>query len=77
VPERFDVAALAAAAEGFSGAEIEQAIVSAMYAGHVAKRRIDGAFVAEELPRAPALGDDGRARRGAPRFGGGADRSGG
>ncbi len=30
-PEKFDVARLAAAAEGFSGAEIEQAIVSALY----------------------------------------------
>ncbi|MBL8957104.1 MAG: AAA family ATPase [Myxococcaceae bacterium] len=30
-PESFDVAKLAAAAEGFSGAEIEQAIVSALY----------------------------------------------
>jgi SpoVK/Ycf46/Vps4 family AAA+-type ATPase len=29
--EQFDLAALAAASEGFSGAEIEQAIVSALY----------------------------------------------
>lgn len=33
-PKDFDLAALVAATEGFSGAEIEQAIVSAMYAAH-------------------------------------------
>jgi len=31
-PSKFDIAALSAAAEGFSGAEIEQAIVTALYA---------------------------------------------
>jgi len=34
VPEAFDLAALAAATEGFSGSEIEQAVVSALYAAH-------------------------------------------
>jgi hypothetical protein len=33
-PAAFDIAALANASEGFSGAEIEQAIVSALYAAH-------------------------------------------
>lgn len=33
-PAPFDTAALAAASEGFSGAEIEQAIVAALYAAH-------------------------------------------
>jgi hypothetical protein len=33
-PSTFDVASLAAASEGFSGAEIEQAIVSGLYAAH-------------------------------------------
>lgn len=32
-PERFDLPLLAAASEGFSGAEIEQAVVAAVYAG--------------------------------------------
>jgi SpoVK/Ycf46/Vps4 family AAA+-type ATPase len=32
--EGFDFAALASAADGFSGAEIEQAIVAALYAAH-------------------------------------------
>jgi hypothetical protein len=31
-PSQFDLAALSAASEGFSGAEIEQAIVTALYA---------------------------------------------
>ena len=35
-PANFDLDALAAASEGFSGAEIEQAIVSALYAAHAA-----------------------------------------
>ena len=33
-PQRFDLNALTEAAGGFSGSEIEQAIVSAMYAAH-------------------------------------------
>src|SRR5690606_22946781 len=39
-PARFDVAALAAASEGFSGAEIEQAIVSALYDAHADNTRL-------------------------------------
>ncbi|MGO4781028.1 ATPase, partial [Lysobacter sp. 2RAB21] len=34
--DSFDLPALAAASDGFSGAEIEQAIVAAMYAAHAA-----------------------------------------
>lgn len=37
----FDLTALAAAAEGFSGAEIEQVVVSAVYAGQVLSRDPD------------------------------------
>ena len=37
----FDLTALAAAAEGFSGAEIEQVVVSAVYAGQVQSRDPD------------------------------------
>jgi AAA+ superfamily predicted ATPase len=33
-PDQFDLAALAQASDGFSGAEIEQAIVAALYAAH-------------------------------------------
>jgi SpoVK/Ycf46/Vps4 family AAA+-type ATPase len=39
--DAIDLAALAAAAEGFSGAEIEQAIVSALYATHASKAGLD------------------------------------
>jgi len=49
LPEHFDVAALATLADGFSGAEIEQAIVAALYAAHAAKQPLDTALVAAEL----------------------------
>ena len=39
--EGIDLRALAAAAEGYSGAEIEQVIVSALYAAHAAQAGID------------------------------------
>ena len=39
--EHIDMAALAAASEGFSGAEIEQAIVSALYAAHASGAGLD------------------------------------
>ena len=42
-PEGFDLAALATQAEGFSGAEIEQAIVAALYAAYGADRPLDQA----------------------------------
>jgi len=40
-PAEFDLAALAAAAAGFSGAEIEQAIVSALYAANAESAQVD------------------------------------
>jgi SpoVK/Ycf46/Vps4 family AAA+-type ATPase len=36
-PANFDLAALAAASDGFSGAEVEQAIVAALFAAHAAQ----------------------------------------
>jgi SpoVK/Ycf46/Vps4 family AAA+-type ATPase len=36
-PESFDIPGIAAASEGFSGAELEQAIVAALYAAHAQK----------------------------------------
>jgi len=41
--------ALAAATEGFSGAEIEQAIVSGLYAAHAAQRPLDTPLLMEEV----------------------------
>ena len=47
--EDFDLEALAATAEGFSGAEIEQAIVAGLYAAHAERRPLDTALLREEL----------------------------
>jgi hypothetical protein len=48
-PERFDVGALAAATAGFSGAEIEQAIVAGMYTAFAAGAPLDSAVLLQEL----------------------------
>jgi hypothetical protein len=40
---------LAARSEGFSGAEIEQAVVSAMYSANSHQRPCDAALIAAEL----------------------------
>ena len=47
--EGFSLDALAEAANGFSGAEIEQAVVSALYAAHAAQTPVDEARVLEEV----------------------------
>ncbi len=44
-----DVQALAARSEGFSGAEIEQAVVSALYAAHAGQQGVNVRFIAAEL----------------------------
>ncbi|MBD9470899.1 AAA family ATPase [Pseudoxanthomonas sp. PXM01] len=48
-PEGFNLPALAAAANGFSGAELEQAIVSAMYAAHAEQKPLDTDLVMHEI----------------------------
>ncbi len=53
--DRFDLPALAAASQGFSGAEIEQAIVAALYAAHAEDRAIDNALLLEELAQTRPL----------------------
>ena len=45
----FDLDALAQAADGFSGAEIEQAIVAALYAAHAEHHPLDEALLREAL----------------------------
>ena len=45
----FDTARLAAASDGFSGAEIEQAIVAALYSAHARNESLSQAHVAEAL----------------------------
>jgi len=48
-PKEFDLDALAAASEGFSGAEIEQSIVSALYAAFAHKQPLSTAILQGEL----------------------------
>jgi len=48
-PEEFDLAALAAASEGFSGAEVEQAIVAAMYTAFEEKKHLSTRHITDEM----------------------------
>ncbi|HLM53670.1 MAG TPA: AAA family ATPase [Pseudoxanthomonas sp.] len=48
-PDGFALPALAAAADGFSGAEIEQAVVSALYAAHAVQRPLDTDLLMQEI----------------------------
>ena len=54
-PAQFDVAPLAAAAEGFAGAEIEQSVVSAIYEAMAAKETIAAKHILAELARTKPL----------------------
>lgn len=48
-PEAFDLPALVAASEGFSGAEIEQAILSALYAAFAERKELATGHILTEL----------------------------
>ncbi|HSB49570.1 MAG TPA: AAA family ATPase, partial [Burkholderiales bacterium] len=48
-PKRFDLGQLSAATEGFSGAEIEQAVVSALYEAHAQNKPLDSSHVLAEI----------------------------
>lgn len=54
-PEAFDLASLAQAAEGFSGAEIEQAVVSALYTAHARDEGLSTEHLRTELTNTRAL----------------------
>ncbi|MGD8310743.1 MAG: AAA family ATPase [Chromatiales bacterium] len=54
-PSGFDTATLVAESDGFSGAEIEQAVVSALYAAHARGAPLDDRLLAEELARTRPL----------------------
>ena len=54
-PMRMDITAIAEAADGFSGAEIEQAIVSASYAAHAQKTPLSAEHLIEEIRRTRPL----------------------
>lgn len=51
----FDIEALSTASEGFSGAEIEQAIVSALYAAHAKNEPLATAHLLDEIGRTRPL----------------------
>jgi SpoVK/Ycf46/Vps4 family AAA+-type ATPase len=51
----FDIPRLAAAMEGFSGAEIEQAVVSALYAAHANRKPLDTEFIRAEIQQTRPL----------------------
>lgn len=53
--EQFNLPELAVASEGFSGSEIEQAIVSALYAANAAEKTMDMPILIEELARTSPL----------------------
>ena len=48
-PQTFDLAKLSAASEGFSGAEIEQSIASALYTAFAAKQQLNTEILVAEL----------------------------
>ncbi|HEY4531305.1 MAG TPA: AAA family ATPase [Luteimonas sp.] len=54
-PAAFDLAGLATAADGFSGAEIEQGIVSGLYAAHAAGTALNDFLLRAELRRTRPL----------------------
>ncbi len=54
-PKQFDLAQLTRESEGFSGAELEQAVVSAMYAARAQGAPLDTCHVAAELGRTRPL----------------------
>ena len=53
--ERFDIAALAAAMDGFSGAEIEQAVVSGLYAAHAQGEELGTEHIMTEVQQTRPL----------------------
>ena len=48
-PEGFDLTQLAEASDGFSGAEIEQAVVSALYSAAAQEQPLDNLHLLQEL----------------------------
>jgi len=51
----FDIPALAAEMDGFSGSEIEQAVVSALYTAHANKKALSTAFIRAEIEQTRPL----------------------
>jgi len=55
LPEKFDLDALAAESEGYSGSEIEQAVISALHEAYAAKRGLTTKRILEALRTSPPL----------------------
>ena len=55
-PKQFDVAALAQASEGFSGAEIEQGVISALHDAFAAKQELKREHILSALKCSPPVG---------------------
>jgi len=53
--DRFNTAQLAAAMEGFSGAEIEQAVVAALYAAHAQRQELGNEHILAEVTQTKPL----------------------
>ena len=53
--KNFDVEALSDIADGFSGAEIEQAVVSALYAAHAKRQQLSTEHLAHEIEQTKPL----------------------
>jgi SpoVK/Ycf46/Vps4 family AAA+-type ATPase len=51
----FDIERLATASKGFSGAEIEQAIVSSLYAAHAKREALSTGHILDEIARTRPL----------------------
>ncbi|HBF35366.1 TPA: ATPase [Candidatus Sumerlaeota bacterium] len=66
-PLKFDIKGLAAAADGFSGAEIEQAVISAMFDSFTEKKEVDAAHILhgikETYPLSKLMAEDIQKRR--------------
>jgi SpoVK/Ycf46/Vps4 family AAA+-type ATPase len=54
-PQDFDVEKLSIASKGFSGAEIEQAVVSALYAAHAKREPLSTGHILDEIARTRPL----------------------
>ena len=53
--KNFDIERLATATRGFSGAEIEQAVVSSLYAAHAKQEPLSTGHIADEIARTRPL----------------------
>jgi AAA+ superfamily predicted ATPase len=61
-PEDFDVRALARQSEGYSGAELEQVVISALYTAFAAGQTLTTALLLDELRRTPPIASTARER---------------